>query len=123
TAMSGIIEHMFQTLRGKRSLIFAGSRRNVELVTAELTGLCEELAVPNEFFAHHGSLSRDHREEVERRLKDGSLPGSIVATTTLELGIDIGSIEAVAQLGPGYTVSGMRQRLGRSGRRAGQHSA
>ena len=121
-ALANIIKHLFQTLRGCRSLIFAGSRQRVELVTAELGGLCEALGVPEEFFAHHGSLSREHREMAERRLKEGDRPGSIVATTTLELGIDVGSIEAVAQLGPGHTVSGMRQRLGRSGRRAGQAS-
>ena len=119
-AMNAIIRHLFDTLRGHRSLIFAGSRQKVELVTANLRSLCETIGVPEEFFAHHGSLSREHREEAERRLKDESRPGSIIATTTLELGIDVGHIEAVAQLGPGHTVSGMRQRLGRSGRRPGQ---
>ena len=112
-----IVRHLFETLRGQRSLIFAGSRQSVELVAAELAGLCEALGVPEEFFAHHGSLSREHREDAERRLKDESRPGSIVSTTTLELGIDIGHIDAVAQIGPGHTVAGMRQRLGRSGRR------
>ena len=53
-------------------------------------------------------------------MKDLSRPASIVCTTTLELGIDVGAIESVAQIGPGHTVSGMRQRLGRSGRRLGQ---
>jgi ATP-dependent helicase Lhr and Lhr-like helicase len=119
-ALNHIVRHMFDTLRGHRGLIFAGSRQRVELVTAELRELCEAVGVPEEFFAHHGSLSREHREDAERRLKDESRPGSIVSTTTLELGIDVGHIEAVAQIGPGHTVSGMRQRLGRSGRRAGQ---
>ena len=119
-AHAAIVRHLFDTLRGKRSLIFAGSRQRVELVTASLLGLCETLGVPEEFFAHHGSLSREHREDAERRMRDAGRPASIVATTTLELGIDIGHIEAVAQLGPGHTVSGMRQRVGRSGRRHGQ---
>ena len=119
-ALNAIVRHLFDTLRGHRSLIFAGSRNRVELITANLCSLCEALGVPEEFFAHHGSLSRGHREEAERRLKEEDRPGSIVATTTLELGIDVGHIEAVAQIGPGHTVSGMRQRLGRSGRRAGQ---
>jgi len=122
TADMEIAKHLFDTLRGRRSLIFAGSRRNVELYTARLCGLCEALGVPEEFFAHHGSLSREHREEAERRLKEEDRPGSIVATTTLELGIDVGHIDSVGQIGPGHTVSGMRQRLGRSGRRAGQSS-
>ncbi len=122
SALVHIVRHLFDTLRGHRSLIFAGSRQRVELITAELCSLCEALGVPEEFFAHHGSLSREHREEAERRLKEEDRPGSIVATTTLELGIDVGHIEAVAQIGPGHTVSGMRQRLGRSGRRTGQAS-
>ena len=122
TALDRIVRHLFDTLRGHRNLVFAGSRQRVELITAELCGLCEALGVPEEFFAHHGSLSREHREDAERRLKEEDRPGSIVATTTLELGIDVGHIEAVAQIGPGHTVSGMRQRLGRSGRRAGQAS-
>jgi ATP-dependent Lhr-like helicase len=122
TAEMEIARHLFDTLRGHRSLVFAGSRRNVELYTARLCGLCETTGVPEEFFAHHGSLSREHREDAERRLKAEGRPGSIVATTTLELGIDVGHIDSVAQIGPGHTVSGMRQRLGRSGRRAGQSS-
>jgi ATP-dependent helicase Lhr and Lhr-like helicase len=80
----------------------------------------EAAGVPEEFFAHHGNLSKEHREDAERRMKDRSRPASIVCTTTLELGIDVGDIEMVAQLGPGHSVSGMRQRLGRSGRRPGQ---
>ena len=115
-----VIKHLFGTLRGKRSLIFAGSRGRVETTTVTLSALTEAHGVPEEFFAHHGNLSREHREEAERRMKDLSRPASIVCTTTLELGIDVGHVDSVAQLGPGHTVSGMRQRLGRSGRRAGQ---
>ena len=77
--------------------------------------MCEQHRVPGEFLAHHGSLARAYREEAEQRMKDDSLPVSIVCTTTLELGIDVGNIENIAQIGPGHTVSGMRQRLGRSG--------
>jgi ATP-dependent Lhr-like helicase len=118
-AEKAIATHLFDTLRGRRSLIFAGSRSMVETTTLRLSELSDRIGVPEEFFAHHGSLSKEHREEVERRMKDQSRPASIVCTTTLELGIDVGAIEAVAQIGPGHTVSGMRQRLGRSGRRAG----
>jgi ATP-dependent Lhr-like helicase len=119
-AQTAIVRHLFDTLRGQRSLIFAGSRGRVETVAVRLSEMTAGLGVPEEFFAHHGSLSREHREEAERRMKDASRPASIVCTTTLELGIDVGAIESVAQLGPGHTVSGIRQRLGRSGRRPGQ---
>lgn len=119
-ASIALTRHLFETHRGHRSLIFAGSRQNVELTTVRLTEMTEAMGVPEEFFAHHGNLSREHREHAEQRMKDRSRPASIVCTTTLELGIDVGDIEAVAQIGPGHTVSGMRQRLGRSGRRPGQ---
>jgi ATP-dependent Lhr-like helicase len=119
-ASIALTKHLFDTHRGHRSLIFAGSRQNVELITVRLAEMTEAMGVPEEFFAHHGSLSREHREHAEQRMKDKSRPASIVCTTTLELGIDVGDIEAVAQIGPGHTVSGMRQRLGRSGRRPGQ---
>jgi len=119
-ASIALTRHLFETHRGHRSLIFAGSRQNVELTTVRLTEMTEAMGVPDEFFAHHGNLSREHREHAEQRMKDRSRPASIICTTTLELGIDVGDIEAVAQIGPGHTVSGMRQRLGRSGRRPGQ---
>lgn len=122
TTLSTICDHMYKNLRGSRNLIFAGSRARVEEVTARLGDLCFENNVPNEFFAHHGSLSKSYREDAEQRMKEDKLPTSIVCTTTLELGIDIGNITSVAQIGAGHTVSGMRQRLGRSGRRAGQSS-
>jgi ATP-dependent Lhr-like helicase len=115
-----INRHLFATLRGKRSLVFAGSRQKVETTAVGLAELSEANGVPQEFLAHHGSLSREHREEAERRMRDPNRPASIVCTTTLELGIDIGEIDEVAQLGPGHSVSGMRQRLGRSGRREGR---
>jgi ATP-dependent Lhr-like helicase len=119
-AFNAVCADLFKTLRGSRNLIFAGSRQRVEEVSAKLTDMCESTGVPGEFLAHHGSLARAYREDAESRMKDERLPASIVCTTTLELGIDIGNIESVAQIGPGHTVSGMRQRLGRSGRRAGQ---
>ena len=120
TAETAIVRHLFDSLRGKRGLVFAGSRRRVETTAVGLSELTQAVGVPEEFFAHHGNLSREHREEAERRMKDPARPATIVCTTTLELGIDIGAIDSVAQLGPGHTVSGMRQRLGRSGRREGQ---
>ena len=74
----------------------------------------------NPFHAHHGSLSKEQREFAEKALKQDGRPASAVCTSTLELGIDIGDIESVAQIGPPWTVASLRQRLGRSGRRKGQ---
>lgn len=60
-SLRAIVAHLFSTLRGERSLIFAGSRRRVEEVTVALAEMSEEVGVPDEFLAHHGSLSREHR--------------------------------------------------------------
>jgi ATP-dependent Lhr-like helicase len=115
-----IAADLFKALRGTRNLVFANSRKAVELYTVELSDLCDAGGFPTEFLAHHGNLSREYREEAERRMKNGDLPATIVCTSTLELGIDVGNIDSVAQIGCAHTVSGLRQRLGRSGRRAGQ---
>lgn len=112
-----IAEHLLLVLRGANNLIFCNARRSVELFGDLLRRLCQEHNVPNEFFPHHGNLSKDLREDLEKRLKSGNLPVTAVATTTLELGIDIGAVKSIAQVGPPFSVSSMRQRLGRSGRR------
>ena len=114
-----VADDLFRFLRGKRNLLFAGSRERVELYADRLRTMCEDGNLPNEFFPHHGNLSRAEREDLEIRLRDDPRPTTAVATTTLELGIDIGDVESVAQIGPGFAVSSLRQRLGRSGRRAG----
>lgn len=122
TAQREIAAHMFRHLRGTNNLVFANRRRTVEEYADALVRLSEAQAVPNEFFPHHGSLAKGLREELEERLKEGSLPTTAVATTTLELGIDLGSVASIAQIGPPASIAGLRQRLGRSGRRPGQPS-
>ena len=115
-----IAHHLFEKLRGRQNLVFAGSRQRVELYADLLRQLSETARLPNEFYAHHANLARDHREFVEQRLKQAKVPTTAVCTSTLELGIDIGEVESIAQIGPPFSVASMRQRLGRSGRRAGK---
>ncbi|WP_283137472.1 DEAD/DEAH box helicase [Rhizohabitans arisaemae] len=112
-----IADHLFTTLRGSHNLIFANSRRDVEHYTDLLSRRCERAGVPGEFVPHHGNLSKDIREHAESRLKDRSRPVTAVCTATLELGIDIGAVASVAQIGAAPGVAALRQRLGRSGRR------
>lgn len=112
-----IADHLFRTLRGKDNLVFANARRDVELYADLLARQCETERLPNEFWPHHGSLSKEMRENVEAALKDRTRPMTAVCTSTLELGIDIGSIDSVAQIDPPPSVASLRQRLGRSGRR------
>lgn len=115
-----ISKQLFKTLRGSNNLIFPNSRGKVELYSDLLRRQCEKLGVPNEFWPHHGSLSKDIREEAEAALKSQERPASAVCTTTLELGIDIGAVKSVAQIGPAPSAASLRQRLGRSGRRKGE---
>jgi len=120
SATDAIAKHLFDHLRGSDNLVFAGSRQAVEIYSDRLRTLCENEHLPQEFYPHHASLSREHRDFVERRLKEGNTPTTAVCTSTLELGIDIGDVACVGQIGAPYSVASLRQRLGRSGRRAGK---
>lgn len=107
-----------RTVRRNRStLIFANSKRMVE----KLARFLNENEVDQLAYSHHGALSREIRSVVEERLKTGSLR-AIVATSSLELGIDIGSIDEVVLVQPPATVAAALQRLGRSGHQVGQTS-
>lgn len=110
---------IYNTLRGTTNLVFANNRRDVEIVSSTLIEMSEDKKVPNEFYPHHGSLAVESRSDAEMRLKENSIPTTVIATSTLELGIDIGRVNSIAQIGAPTSVTSMRQRLGRSGRRDG----
>jgi ATP-dependent helicase Lhr and Lhr-like helicase len=115
-----IAAHLFKSLRGSNNLVFPNSRGKVEQFTNLLDKMCEAQQVPGEFWPHHGSLSKEIRAETEAALKQRERPATAVCTNTLELGIDIGAVKSVAQIGPPPSVASLRQRLGRSGRRKGE---
>ncbi|MFV3351459.1 DEAD/DEAH box helicase [Aeromonas veronii] len=115
-----IANHIYKVSRGSNNLVFPNSRAQVEWYADQLRRRCENDGVPNEFWPHHGSLSKELREQAEHALKVGNQPASAICTTTLELGIDIGSIKTVVQIGAPPSVASLRQRLGRSGRRPGE---
>ncbi|MFI3222187.1 MAG: DEAD/DEAH box helicase [Methylococcaceae bacterium] len=119
-APSLIATHLFKSLRGSNNLIFPNSRREVERFTNLLNKLCQQQQVPNEFWPHHGSLSKEIRTETEAALKQKNIPATAICTNTLELGIDIGAVKSVVQIGAPPSVASLRQRLGRSGRRKGE---
>ncbi len=101
----------------RSTLLFANSRRTTEKVTRLINEAGEaELA-----YAHHGSLSREIRLAVEQKLKNGELK-AIVATNSLELGIDIGSLDRVILIQTPRSVSSTLQRIGRSGHSVGEKS-
>jgi ATP-dependent helicase Lhr and Lhr-like helicase len=115
-----IASHLFQTLRGDKNLVFINSRRQVEQYADLLRYLSIERRVPNEFLPHHGSLAKELRQEAEDALKAEDRPSNVICTMTLEMGIDVGSVKSIAQVGPPSSVASTCQRLGRSGRRAGE---
>ncbi|MDH5675584.1 MAG: DEAD/DEAH box helicase [Myxococcales bacterium] len=94
----------------RTTLIFVNTRRLAERVARHLA----ERLGPTRVTAHHGSLSREHRLRAEQRLKHGEL-SALVATASLELGIDIGHVEIVCQLGTTRSIGALLQRVGRSG--------
>ena len=119
-AKVAIAAHMFRGLRGSSNLVFPNSRQEVEYYSDRLRRLCESQGVPNEFWPHHGNLSKEIREETEAALKQTERPATAICTSTLELGIDIGPVKSIVQIGPPPSVASLRQRLGRSGRRKGE---
>lgn len=119
-AKTGIVSDLYRALRGSNNLVFPNSRSSVEFFADRLRRRCEYERVPNEFWPHHGNLAKEIREQTEAALKQKALPATGICTSTLELGIDIGAIKSVAQIGPPPSVASLRQRLGRSGRRKGE---
>ncbi len=110
-------EFLYDTVKGSQALVFSNSREETEYVTATLRQIARLRGEPDVFLIHHGNLSASLREEAEARLKEGVDRTVVCATVTMELGIDIGRLKGVAQMGAPTTVSGLLQRLGRSGRR------
>jgi len=97
---------------GEKRLVFADSRRRVEELAVRLRGRDVET------YVSHSSLSRDERSQAERAFSEAR-NCVIVSTSTLELGIDVGDLDRVIQLGAPRTVASFIQRLGRTGRRPG----
>ena len=101
----------------RSTLFFTNSRRMAEKITLKLN----DDTVSPLAYAHHGSLSREIRTEVETRLKDGELK-AIVATNSLEMGIDIGDLDEVVLIQSPPSIASALQRVGRAGHRVGDTS-
>jgi ATP-dependent Lhr-like helicase len=110
-----IVERLLKLMEGARSVIvFVNSRRLAERLTLHLN----DHAGYEMSMSHHGSVSRERRLEIERRLKSGDLR-VIVATSSLELGIDVGHVDLVIQLDSPLSAAGGIQRFGRAGHAVG----
>ena len=111
------IGYIFEHTRGKKCLVFTNSREEAEDVCTVLRAYCEKNHEPDRFLIHHGNLSASIRESAEELMRDEANDLSIVATATLELGIDVGRLNRAFQIDAPFTVSGFLQRMGRTGRR------
>ena len=108
---SEVYERLTESIEAHRTtLVFVNTRRMAERLAARLTDRLGEEAVT----AHHGSLSKEARLSAEDRLRAGTLK-ALVATASLELGIDIGHVDLVCQIGSPRWISTFLQRVGRSG--------
>src|SRR5690606_24293044 len=94
----------------RTTLVFVNTRRMAERATRQLS----ERIGAEHVAAHHGSLAKEQRLNAEQRLKSGALK-ALVATASLELGIDIGEVDLVCQLGSPRSIASLLQRIGRSG--------
>ena len=100
-------------------LVFTNNRTSVENTVVGLKKIDSISGTHKEIWAHHSSISKGYREEAEEHLKDPYFKCTAIATSTLELGIDIGDLDRVVHINAPYTVSSMVQKFGRSGRRTG----
>jgi ATP-dependent Lhr-like helicase len=108
-----VYDRLAELIHGHRTtLVFVNTRRTAERATRHL----EERLGAGAVTSHHGSLARERRLDAEQRLKAGGLR-ALVATSSLELGIDVGDVDLVCQLGTTHGIAPLLQRVGRSGHR------
>ena len=110
-----VYPQLLELVRSHRStLIFVNNRRLAERLAARINELAREEILR----AHHGSVSREQRTDIEERLKAGMLPG-LVCTSSMELGIDMGAVDLVVQVESPKSVARGLQRVGRAGHQVG----
>ena len=110
-------EYLFKQTLDKKTIIFANSREEIEFIMANLREIALKNKAPDVYRVHHGNVSALLRENTEDEMKSADEKIVTGATVTLELGIDIGSLDQAVQVGAPIDVSSFVQRLGRCGRR------
>ncbi len=108
---------LYADVAGRSCIVFTNSRDSAEKTAHSLGKMAELCGRPGNVYIHHGSVSHELRQNAENALKNRESRSTVVATVTLELGIDIGNLDRIVQIGPPYTCSSLVQRMGRSGRR------
>jgi ATP-dependent Lhr-like helicase len=118
-----LLKDLYIETKGNKVLIFPNSRGKAEEVAVKLKKIAERLNGHSNYFSHHSSVDKELRESIEHFAKNNQRHNFCIAcTSTLELGIDIGTVDEVVQIDATYSISSLIQRVGRSGRRNGESS-
>jgi len=116
-----LISDIYDVTQNHKVLIFPNTRGRVEEIAVKLKRLSQKRNGHEYYFAHHSSIDRDLREFIEEFAKTNKRYNFCIScTSTLELGIDIGTVDIVMQVDSTYSITSLIQRLGRSGRTTGQ---
>ncbi len=118
-----LLKDLYKQTSAGKVLIFPNSRGLAEFVAVKLKRIAERVGGHANYFSHHSSVNKEVREYVEQFAKSNQRqPFCIACTSTLELGIDIGSVDKVVQIDAAQSIASLIQRVGRSGRRDGAPS-
>lgn len=118
-----LLKDLYLNTKDSKVLIFPNSRGRAEEVAVKLKKISDRVNGHPYYFSHHSSIDKELREYIEHFAKNNvRYPFAIACTSTLELGIDIGSVEKVVQIDATHSIASLIQRIGRSGRRDGEVS-
>ncbi len=109
--------YLYEKTLGKKCIVFANAKADVEESIAHLKRIAKERHSKDVYFVHHANVATSLRKQAEEEMKREDTLTVTGATLTLELGIDVGKLDRIVQIGAPYTVSSFVQRLGRCGRR------
>lgn len=118
-----LMKDLYLETKDNKVLIFPNSRGRAEEVAVKLLKISERVKGHPNYFSHHSSVDKQVREYVEYFAKNNTRQNFCIScTSTLELGIDIGTVDEVVQIDATYSIASLIQRVGRSGRKDGQKS-
>jgi len=119
-----LLKDLYQSTCENKVLIFPNSRGRAEEIAVKLNKISDRVGGHHNYFSHHSSVDREVREYVERFAKTNQrYPFAVSCTSTLELGIDIGSVDKVVQVDATSSIASLIQRVGRGGRKDGMTSS
>ena len=118
-----LLKDLYLETKDNKVLIFPNSRGRAEEVAVKLKKISERVKGHPNYFSHHSSVDREVREYVEYFAKNNNRQNFCIScTSTLELGIDIGTVDEVVQIDATHSIASLIQRVGRSGRKEGENS-